>query len=53
MSLSTNDNKDDAKGSNGSVAERSIVLMKQSLCLRITTKLGNSKRQHCSQQERK
>ena len=52
MSLSTNENKDDVKGYNGSATERSIVLMKQKLRFRITTKLGNPKRQHCSQQER-
>ena len=53
MSLSTNDNKGDVKGCNGSAIKRSIVLMKQKLCFRITAKLGNLKSQHCSQQERK
>ena len=53
MSLSTNDNKDDVKGCNGSAVKGSIVLMKQKLCFRITAKLGNPKRQHCSRQERK
>ena len=53
MSLSTNDNKDNVKGYNGSAAKRSIVLMKQKLRFRITTKLGNLTRQHYSQQERR
>jgi len=53
ISLSTNNNKDDVKGCNGSVVKRSIILMKQKLCFKITAKLGNSKRQHYSQQERK
>jgi len=30
-----------------------MELMKQRLCFRITAKMGNSKRQHCSQQEKK
>ena len=51
INLSTNDSKDDVKGCNGSATKRSIVLMKQKLCFRITVRLGNSKRQHCSQQE--
>ena len=49
----SNDSKDDVKGCNRSVVKRSIVLMKQKLCFRITAKLGNSKRQYCSWQERK
>ena len=53
MSLSTDDINDDVKGCNGLAIKRSIVLMKRKLCLRITTKLGNSKRQHCSWQEKK
>ena len=53
MSLSTYDINDDVKGCNGLAIKRSIVLMKRKLCLRITTKLGNSKRQHCSWQEKK
>ena len=53
ISLSTNDNKDDVKGCNGPAVKRSIILTKQKLCFRITAKLGNSKRQHCSRQERK
>ena len=53
ISLSTNDNKDDVKGYNGSAIKRSIVLMKQKLCFRITAKLGILKRQHSSRQERK
>ena len=48
MSLSTNDNKGDVKGSNWLAIKRSIVLMKQGLCFRITAKLGNLKRQHYS-----
>ena len=51
--LSTNDNKDDVKGCNGLAVKRSIVLMKQKMCFRIIAKLGNSKRQHSSRQERK
>ena len=51
INLSTNDSKDDLKGCNGSATKRSIVLMKQKLCFRIIVRLGNSKRQHCSQQE--
>lgn len=53
ISLSTNDNKNDVKGCNESVVRRSIILMKQKLCFRITAKLGNTKRQHYSRQERK
>ena len=53
MSLSTDDINDDVKGCNGLAIKRSIVLIKRKLCLRITTKLGNSKRQHCSWQEKK
>ena len=53
MSLSTNDNKDNMKGCNGSTIKRSIVLMKQKLCFRITAKLGNPKNQYYSCQERR
>ena len=53
MSLSTDDINDDVKGCNGLAIKRSIVLMKRKLCLRITTKLGNSKRQHWSWQKKK
>ena len=53
MSLSTDDINDDVKGCNGLAIKRSIVLIKRKLCLRITTKLENSKRQHCSWQEKK
>ena len=49
----TEDNKSDRAGSNGSAVKRSIVLMKRRLCSRITAKLGNSKRQVYSWQERK
>ena len=52
-SLSTKDNKSDMKGGNESAVKRGIVIMKQKLCFRITAKLGNSKRQPCSWQERK
>ena len=47
-SLSTNENKGDVKGCNGLAVKRSIVLMKQRLCFKITAKLGNSNRQHYS-----
>ena len=41
------------KGSDGSAIRKWMKLMKQRLCFRITTKLGNSKRQHCSRLEKK
>ena len=37
----------------GSAIRMRMKLMKRWLCFRITAKLGNSKRQHCSQQEKK
>ena len=37
------------KGGDGSAIKKRMKLMKQLLCFKITTKLGNSKRQHCSQ----
>ena len=46
------DNKSDMKGGNESTVKRSIELMKQKLCFRITNKLGNSKGQPCLWQER-
>ena len=51
--LSTKDNKSEVKGGNGLAVKRSILLMKQKLCFRITAKLGNSKGQPYSWRERK
>ena len=39
------------KGGDGSTIRKRMKLMKQRLCFKITAKLGNSKRQHCSRQE--
>ena len=36
------------KGGNGSTIRKRMKLMKRQLCFKITAKLGNSKRQHCS-----
>ena len=36
-----------------SAFRRGMKLIKQQLCFRITAKLGNSKGQHCSRQEKK
>ena len=41
------------KEGNGSAIRRGMKLMKRWLCFRITVKLGNSKGQHCSRQEKK
>ena len=49
ISLSTDDINADMKGCNGSSVKKGMVLMKRKLCFKITAKLGNSKRQHCSQ----
>ena len=43
----------DTKEGNGSAIKMGMKLMKQRLCFRITAKLGNSKRQHYSRQEKK
>ena len=39
------------KGGDGSAIRKRMKLMKQQLCFKITAKLGNPKRQHCSRQE--
>ena len=39
------------KGGDRSTIRKRMKLMKQRLCFKITAKLGNSKRQHCSRQE--
>ena len=41
------------KEGDGSAIKMGMKLMKQRLCFRITAKLGNSKRQHYSRQEKK
>ena len=41
------------KEGNESTISRGMKLMKRRLCFRITAKLGNSKGQHCTQQEKK
>ena len=41
------------KEGDGSAIKRGMKLMKRWLCFRITAKLGNSKGQHCSWQEKK
>ena len=43
----------DTKEGDGSTIKRGMKLMKRWLCFRITAKLGNSKGQHCSWQEKK
>ena len=41
------------KEGDGSAIRRGMKLMKRRLCFRITAKLGKSKGQHCSRQEKK
>ena len=41
------------KEGNESAIRRGMKLMKRRLCFRITAKLGNSKGQHCTRQEKK
>ena len=41
------------KEGDGLAIRMGMKLMKRRLCFRITAKLGNLKRQHCSQQEKK
>ena len=50
--LSTDDINVDVKRCNGSSIKKRHGI-NEKLCFRITAKFGNSKRQHCSQQERK
>ena len=50
--LNTNVINTGTKVYNGSAIRRGIKLLKQRLHFRITAKLGNSKRQHCSWQEK-
>ena len=41
------------KEGDGPIIKIGMKLMRQQICFRITAKLGNSKRQHCSRQEKK
>ena len=41
----------DTKGGDGLAIRKGMKLMKRWLCFKITTKLGNSKGQHCSRQK--
>ena len=43
----------DTKEGDGPTIKIGMKLMRQQICFRITAKLGNSKRQHCSRQEKK
>ena len=52
-SLNTQVINADTKEGDGPTIKIGMKLMRQQICFRITAKLGNSKREHCSRQEKK